>query len=58
MPYYTLHMNMFAHPYAYHRNTRIQHRVREDVHSEDPVKNRVLTLGYIFIEETIIFIAM
>ena len=39
MTYYTLHMNIDAHPYVYHRNIRFQHCVPEVVHSEDPVKN-------------------
>jgi len=40
MPYYTHHKHMDAHSYVYHRNIHIQHCVHDDVHSEDPVKNR------------------
>jgi hypothetical protein len=38
MPYYTLHINMAAHPYVYH-NICIQHAVHEVVHSGCPGKN-------------------
>ena len=38
MPYYTHHKYKGAHPYAYHRNTCIQHCLHEAVHSECPVK--------------------
>ena len=39
MPYYTVHKNMDAHPYVYHRNICIHHCVGEVVHSEGPGKN-------------------
>jgi hypothetical protein len=56
MPYYILHMNMDAHPYAYHRNICIQHSVHEVADSQYPGKKRLYIR--IYCDRTTIFIAM
>jgi hypothetical protein len=38
-PYYEVHINLDAHPYAFHRNVCIYHCVHEVVHLRYPGKN-------------------
>jgi len=45
MPSYTLHMNLEAHPYVYHRNIRIQHCVHAVVHLPYPGKKPRLKIS-------------
>jgi len=50
-------MNLDHHPYVYHKNICIHHRVHEVVHSEYPGKTQKLNIRTYFDRENI-FIAM
>ena len=58
MLYYTIHMHMGAHHYAYHRNICIQHYVHEVVPSEYPGKTQRLKIRTYCYKKNKYFIAM